>query len=263
MLSQAHFELLAFATAVGFDVVALLQELLPIFAVVTAFALIARWMRAVTTSGALAGWLCAFALTFGGGFAMFAPLVAVFSTVSTATDFGHARKARLGLAEPRHGRSGGQVFANLAIAAICAIVGELGGGFGVAWHMATVAALAEAAADTVSSEIGQALSARPRLITTFARVPAGTDGAVSWSGSLAGLLAAAIVATTAMAAGLISLEAAGVAAGAGISGMLFDSLLGATLQRRGVIGNNLVNLLSTAFAAGVAILAILSGIAPV
>ena len=35
----------------------------------------------------------------------------------------------------------------------------------------------------------------------------------------------------------------------GTAGLFFDSLLGATLERRGWIGNNLVNLASTAFAA--------------
>ena len=43
---------------------------------------------------------------------------------------------------------------------------------------------------------------------------------------------------------------------AAILGMLFDSLLGATLERGGWIGNDLVNFLSTAFAAAVTLAAI-------
>jgi uncharacterized membrane protein len=38
---------------------------------------------------------------------------------------------------------------------------------------------------------------------------------------------------------------------AGFVGMLFDSLLGATLQRPGRLGNDAVNFLSTVFAAAV------------
>jgi hypothetical protein len=57
-----------------------------------------------------------------------------------------------------------------------------------------LAALAEAAADTVSSEIGQVLGGRPRMITNLRAVEPGSDGAVSVAGTVAGLVAAAIVA---------------------------------------------------------------------
>jgi uncharacterized membrane protein len=40
--------------------------------------------------------------------------------------------------------------------------------------------------------------------------------------------------------------------GAGIGGLFFDSLLGATVERRGWIGNDLVNFTSTLFAAALA-----------
>jgi uncharacterized membrane protein len=45
-----------------------------------------------------------------------------------------------------------------------------------------------------------------------------------------------------------------VAAGAGVLGTFIDSLLGATLERRGVIGNNGVNFASTFAAAAIALL---------
>jgi uncharacterized membrane protein len=43
---------------------------------------------------------------------------------------------------------------------------------------------------------------------------------------------------------------------AGIGGLFFDSLLGATVERKGWIGNDLVNFTSTAFAAALSLLAI-------
>jgi uncharacterized membrane protein len=40
---------------------------------------------------------------------------------------------------------------------------------------------------------------------------------------------------------------------AGAAGLFFDSLLGATLERRGWLGNDLVNFASTLFAAALAL----------
>jgi uncharacterized protein (TIGR00297 family) len=117
-----------------------------------------------------------------------------------------------------------------------------------------LAALAEAAADTVSSEIGQVLGGRPRMITTLRAVEPGTDGAVSIAGTLAGLLAAAIVAGAGSWAlrgdfALFKLSCAGA-----VFGLLFDSLLGATFERVGWLNNDAVNFLSTASALAFALL---------
>jgi uncharacterized membrane protein len=57
-----------------------------------------------------------------------------------------------------------------------------------------------------------------------------------------------LVGWEAVATKLLDLRLAVIAVIAGAFGMLFDSLLGATLERRGWLTNNAVNLLSTAFA---------------
>ncbi len=185
------------------------------------------------------------------GSGAFLALISVFGLTWLATRFGAARKAAAGLAEARRGRSAAQVAANVGVAAIAVAFG------GVLGVIAGVAALAEAAADTASSEVGQAAADRARLLPTFAVVPAGTDGAVSLPGTVAGIAAAAGVAGVALAAALMSARVAAYAAIAGVLGMLFDSLLGATLERRRWLNNNAVNTLSTAFAAGIAVTATL------
>ena len=120
---------------------------------------------------------------------------------------------------------------------------------------ASVAALAEAAADTVSSEIGQAIGGTPFLITNGRRVPPGTDGAISLAGTAAGCLAAALVVAAAIPTLRLSPRQAVVAWIAAIAGLFADSLIGATLERRGWLNNDAVNFLSTAIAALIALVA--------
>jgi uncharacterized protein (TIGR00297 family) len=116
-----------------------------------------------------------------------------------------------------------------------------------------LAVLCEAAADTVASEVGQVLGGAPRLLTNLQRVETGTDGAISIAGTAAGILAAILVAAT----GALTLgggwRMASVACAGGLLGLFIDSLLGATLERRGRLNNDLVNFLSTASAAAAAL----------
>jgi uncharacterized protein (TIGR00297 family) len=112
-----------------------------------------------------------------------------------------------------------------------------------------IAALVEATADTVSSEIGQAFGGDPVLIAGLRRVKPGTDGAVTLLGSGAGIVAGVMVAMAGSWAMHLTVGAMSAALVAGVCGLFFDSVLGATVERRGWIGNDLVNFSSTAFAA--------------
>jgi uncharacterized protein (TIGR00297 family) len=225
---------------------------LGLFAVITlAFAAFGWVVRGVTRSGAISGGIVCFALLAGAGWAGFAGLCTVFGLTWAATRFGYARKQSLGTAEARSGRTAAQVIANLGVAAICALVLVLMKD--VRFFLALGAALAEAAADTVSSEIGQAIGGTPRLVTRWTKVPQGTDGAVTVAGTAAGIVAAALVVGVVFAfAAPLGRHGFGVCSGAGIAVTFADSLLGATLERRGLIGNNTVNFLSTLVAAAIA-----------
>jgi uncharacterized protein (TIGR00297 family) len=205
----------------------------------------------VSTSGALGGGLAALVLYLGGGAGAFVVLILVFSLTWVSTRVGYARKQRLGTAERLEGRNAGQVLANIGVAAACAGWSGIQGSDLLL--VGCTAALAEAAADTVSSECGQVASASARLITTWERVPAGTDGGVTLAGTLAGLAAAVTVAATAAFVHLVPGKTVWVIATVGTAGMLADSLLGALLERRRLLGNNAVNLLGTLFAAVVAL----------
>jgi uncharacterized protein (TIGR00297 family) len=177
----------------------------------------------------------------------FFALLALFVVTWIATRVGRSRKQRLGTAERGEGRRASQVLANLAAAALCALLYAVRGeGW---WLLASAAAMAEAAADTVSSELGQAFSRRALLITSLETVPPGTDGGISIRGTASGVLAACVMSAVCVAAGMIPARWGSIAAAAGVCGMLVDSLLGAWLERGGVVGNDAVNFASTVVAA--------------
>src|SRR5277367_2452266 len=118
-------------------------------AVTLAFAVLARGLRGVNPSGAFAGGLACFLLFAGSGPAAFATLAALFVLTWVSTRLGYRRKSALGLAERRDGRNAWQVLANLAVAAVTAFIYSASGN--PAWVVVAVAALAEAATDTVAS----------------------------------------------------------------------------------------------------------------
>ena len=147
-----------------------------------AFTLLARVVRGVTNSGAVAGAFSCFVLYVGGGPGAFAALITVFALAWITTRLGYARKQKLGTAERREGRKASQVLANLGVATACAAASIISHDRTI-FLLAMAAALSEAAADTVSSEVGQAFGEKARLITTWRSVPAGTDGGVSLIGT--------------------------------------------------------------------------------
>lgn len=231
------------------------------------FGFIVWRMRAATPGGALTGAAITANLIFAtaqfpyqqtwlhGGLM---PLLAVFVLTYLATKIGRAKKERLGTAESKRGRNAAQVAANLGIASLAASFPY--GAFkpdqtvlpslAAITAFAALTALAEAAADTVSSEIGQVFGGEPRMITTFKAVAKGSDGGITLVGTLAGALASLLVMSVGFAAAHNAhLPGYGVSICAGALGatlgLLFDSLLGATLERRGWLNNDAVNFLST------------------
>ena len=245
---------LTIAGTAGLAVRTLFVEALSISLV---FATIVWRLRAGTLAASLSGASICFLITFAGGLDAggavlhtgLPPLLALFVLTFAATRAGRARKAQAGLAENPSGRNAAQVIANLGTAGLVAAVGLFSPRGGTLWSIPMLAALVESTADTPSSEVGQAFGGRPLLVTTLGRVEAGTDGAISLEGTGAGMLAGGIVALIGMESLRLAPALALATWLAGCAGLLFDSLLGATIERRGGLGNDLVNFASTVFAA--------------
>jgi uncharacterized protein (TIGR00297 family) len=221
------------------------RRFLTALAITAGFAVLAWFAGGVNFSGALAGSAVAFIMAIRD-LRMFLALLVVFAVTLVATRVGYARKQQLRTAEPAGGRTAAQAMANLGIAALVVAVA------GPEWPVLALAALAEAAADTSSSEIGMAFPGKTFLVTDFKSVPAGTDGGISLFGTIAAIAGAASVAVAAVITGLVSIHAIVIIILAGFFGTVVDSLLGAVFERRRLLNNDLVNLLSTAAAVAMA-----------
>jgi uncharacterized protein (TIGR00297 family) len=239
------------------------KHLLSALGITAAFALVGWLTRGVDFSGAVAGFAVALVLA-ARDLGMFWVLLTVFVVTLLATRTGGDRKRQLRGGEygntsdnrhdgqngihkrdDRRGRSASQVMANLGVAGLIVALAPK------AWPVLALAALAEAAADTCSSEIGMAFPGKTVLITTWKAVPPGMDGGITILGTFSALLAATLVAVPAKMLGLVSVHHMTAVIYAGFLGSLVDSLLGALLERRGWLNNDTVNLLGTATAVGI------------
>ncbi len=204
--------------------------------------------RSVKKSGVVAGFMVGVTIFIFGGWQAYLILLLFFVMGTAATKVGYERKAARKIAQAEGGRRGARhAVANCGVAAFAAFLAWASPWSDI-FMLGLVAAFATAAFDTVSSEIGQVYGRRTFLITTLRRVPPGTDGAISLEGTLAGLLAAVILAGAALLMGMLgglgSTGAALAVAGA-LIGTTLESFLGATVEALEMIDNEAINFTNT------------------
>jgi uncharacterized protein (TIGR00297 family) len=221
-----------------------------------AVAALAMKARSLDLGGAISAVVIGTAITAGTGLGGFFVMTAFFVLGSAATKMGYALKAARGIAQEKGGARGwrnawanGGVAAGLALLAGTASSTEAAALLTVAY----AAAVATAAADTCSSEVGKAYGRRTFLITTFRPVPPGTEGAVSLEGTLGGLVGGMIVGAVGAVCGLYGPAAAVLVGVAGLLGSLAESVIGVAAERKGWMGNDLLNALNTAIGAAIAV----------
>jgi len=170
-------------------------------------------------------------------------MIAFFILGSAATKYKFEYKKRIGVEQGQSGARGYRnVFANGIVAAAAAVL------YGVflepVFIVMYVGCVATAAADTLASEIG-VTGGVPYLITTLKKVPIGTNGGVTLVGESVALLGGFVISLIALLLNVITPEMMVICTAAGFVGTNIDSLVGATLENRGFLGNAGTNLLAT------------------
>lgn len=228
-------------------------------AVNVALAVLALAARGVGLSGAIAGIVLGAGVYAGTTWRGFILLLVFFVLGTAATKLGYERKRARGIAQERGGRRGASnALANVGAAFALSLMAALAPdpNMRLLFIMGVAGAFATALSDTAASEIGKLWGRTTVLITTFRRVPPGTEGAVSLEGTAAGLLGSVVIAMAAaplldhgLGRGAPLAAALLIVAAAGFAGMLLESLLGALLDSVKAADNDFVNFLNTVFGA--------------
>jgi uncharacterized protein (TIGR00297 family) len=234
---------------------------LPLLPAVVGVAITGLLAAGAVWAGALTRTAGVIAAAFGvvvvviGGFAFLALLVLFVVASVLATRYGFEEKRRRNVHEGQHGERGvSNVVAHIVAPTALVLTAWLSPSV-LPVRSSTVlytAALAFGAADTFASEFG-VLAGDARSILTLRSVPAGTNGGVSALGEAWAFVGA--VSTAGIGTGLFyvfrtpsvaPVVILGVAAAAGFIGCQLDSVLGETLENRGILTKGSTNFFAMA-----------------
>jgi uncharacterized protein (TIGR00297 family) len=208
----------------------------------------AYWAKAADSDAVLSETIVCLLVILFAGITWFILLLAFYLLGGGFTRYGYTQKFKLGIAQSHGGRRGYKnVYSNSLVPLILAICYGVYGND--VFIFAFIASVATANGDTLASEIGETSRSKPRMITTFKEIEPGVDGGVTPLGEAASLAGAIIIGLLATGMGMAGVSGIVVAVIGGFMGTNFDSFLGATLQSRGILSNNGVNLVATAFGA--------------
>jgi uncharacterized protein (TIGR00297 family) len=219
-------------------------------------AVIAWRSRSVTANGAIVGLIIGsvvYASVYLAGLAVLG--VALILTL-VSSRFRKDDKRQTALARGPHDRRGvGNILANCLVGTAGAALEPLTSVWlpelTSVWFVAGIAA---GASDTVASEIGKAFGGRTYVFPSGQRAAPGTPGAVSLTGSVAGVIGAALIVVPALLLWLIPGEFLVPIVVACTCGAFLESALATRFEARGVLDNHALNFINTATAAIIAVL---------
>ncbi|TCD26316.1 DUF92 domain-containing protein [Pedobacter psychrodurus] len=201
--------------------------------------------KKLTVLAAFTGAILAYLIFIAAGYTGVAMMSTFFILGSAATSWQQHKKRGFAVKEEtKKGRNALQVLANAGVPAIAGIVMVCYPQLAYLMLPAIAAAFASATADTLSSELGMVYGRRFFNIINFRPDRCGMDGVISLEGTLIGIAGSCIIAIVYVLGFGWNINFFFIVF-AGTLGNLADSILGALFERKGIIGNNLVNFLNT------------------
>jgi uncharacterized protein (TIGR00297 family) len=144
-----------------------------------------------------------------------------------------------------------QVLANGGVAGLLAILVFVLPDLETIILLMMACAFSSATADTLSSELGNVYGRRFYNILTLKKDRQGENGVISIEGTLFGIAGSIVIGLVYTMTARTGLSSFIIIIIAGTAGNIADSVSGATLERKNIVGNNAVNFLNTFIAAAV------------
>lgn len=175
------------------------------------------------------------------------------------TKIGYKYKTKKGIAEKRGGRRGPEnVWGSAATGLFFAVLIKLN-----LWNLdllkvAFASSFSAKLGDTFGSEIGKRFGKNTFLITSLRKVEKGTEGAISLEGTLASLLGSVIMSIAFLKLGIIySYLQFIIVSISGFLATIIESFIGASLQEKYKLSNEIVNSIQTSIGSIFAIIFLL------
>lgn len=220
------------------------NEVLIYFMVALFLTLLSLLTKKITIAGAIIGGIITFLLMMAFNWTGLLMIFSFFVLGTAVSIWKKDEKRNLKLEEENRGKRGYyNVLANAGVAALTSVLAITFSKNVPLYQLMMTAGFASALSDTVSSELGNVYGRKFINILTLRKGKRGEDGVISLEGSIGGMLAS-------LGIGLLyfmfysDLKVLWIIFFAGIIGNITDSILGASLQKRGFMNNHTVNFFS-------------------
>ena len=223
----------------------MLLQYIILLILLTSGALISIWTGKLTIAAGLTGIVLGLLIFIGTGWLGLLLMAFFFLLGTLATAWKRSQKETWKIAERNKGRrTASQVLANGGMAGILALLAIINPEKADLLTLMMAGVFSSATADTLSSELGSVYGSRFYNILSFRRDTRGLDGVISVEGTLIGICGSLLVALVTSVGYGWGLYFIWIII-AGTVGNLMDSVLGATLERRNLLPNDLVNFINT------------------
>lgn len=224
---------------------------LPVMLLLIAGVVFSIYAKKLTPAAAFTGLICGSLLYAAAGYPGILMLTVFFLGGTIATSWGRKKKEVLDKPGDLIRRNAWQVLANAGMATLLAVLMLLFPAYHSILMVMLSGTIASAMADTLSSELGVLYGSNFYNCISWKKDQRGLDGVISLEGTLIGAAGAMLIALIYALSNGFNVSFLIVVI-AGIAGNYSDSFVGASLERKGLLSNDQVNFISTAFAAVVA-----------